>query len=263
MFSSVARRRRAVLAAAMSGLVLAGVALATAASAHDVTGVTATCNTVTVHFADFPKVAVSVHINVQVGVVPAIVEDVLVNATTTDVGVDISAATAGLAGVATPVDVDVTWTNFGPQHVHKTTSVTCGTATTTSTKATTTTKSTTTTKATTTTTRSTTTTTMPRTTTTTIAPVAGKAIFQVEFRACHLVHIGYHHLPGGILLHYSVKQGHAHFAGGNFLIEGGKGYHFQSASLGKNFTVRKATVHFFWKVNGTIYSYFVSRTTDC
>ena len=37
------------------------------------------------------------------------------------------------------VEVDVTWTLQGPQHVHKTLSVTCGTATTTTTKHTTTT----------------------------------------------------------------------------------------------------------------------------
>jgi hypothetical protein len=273
MFFSVARRRRLVVAAAMSGLMLAGIGvLASAASAHDVTGVTATCSTVTVHFVDFPVAGVPVHINVQVGVEPAIVDDVTVNSTTTDVSIDISAATAGLGGVATPVDVDVTWTNYGPQHVHETTSVTCGSATTTTsttiesstTLATTSTTeaTTTTTRATTTTTRSTTTT-MPPTTTTTIPSRVGTQIFQVEFRACHLLHIGYQQLPGGTVVHYSVKQNGTYFAGGNIVTQAGKGYHFTTVSLGKNFTARKADVHFFWKINGVLYTYFARRATDC
>jgi hypothetical protein len=252
----------------MSGLVLAGLGvLASAASAHDVTGVTATCSTVTVHFVDFPTAGVPVHIIVQVGAEPAIVDDVTVNSTTTDVGVDISAATAGLGGVTTAVDVDVTWTNYGPQHVHDTTSVTCGGATTTTstTIESSTTATTSTTQATTTTTRSTTTTTTmpPTTTTTTIAPLVGTQIFQVEFRACHLLHIGYQHFPGGTVVHYSVKQNGTHFVGGNIVTQPGKGYHFTTVSLGKYFTAAKADVHFFWKINGVLYRYFVRRSTDC
>jgi hypothetical protein len=250
MVFSVARRRRITLMAAVSGIALAGIGVfATSASAHEVTGVDVTCTTATVHFAEFPNVAVPVHIVVQVGAEPAIVDDVNVDATA-------------------PVDIDVTWTNFGAQHVHSSTTVTCGTATTTSTtiESTTTMATTTTTAATTTTTtmpRTTTTTIPPTTTTTTVPQVKGKQIFQVEFRACHLLHIGYEHLPAGIAIHYSVKQGHTHFVGGNIVTQAGNGLHFATASLGKNFTQNKATVHFYWKLGGKVLTYAVSRSTDC
>jgi hypothetical protein len=93
--------------------------------------------------------------------------------------------------------------------------------------------------------------------------VKGTQIFQVEFRACHLLHIGYEHLPGGIAIHYSVKQGKVHFVGGNIITVAGKGLHFATASLGKNFTKNKATVHFYWKVNGKVLTYAANRSTDC
>jgi hypothetical protein len=110
----------------------------------------------------------------------------------------------------------------------------------------------------------TTTTTIPRTTTTTTVPmVKGKQIFQVEFRACRLLHIGYEHLPANIAIHYSVKQGKTHFVGGNIKTASGKGFHFATVSLGKNFTQNKATVHFYWKVNGTVLTYGATRSTDC
>src|SRR3954470_14121559 len=113
MFLSVARRRKAAATAVVSGLALAGLGIfATAASAHDVTGVDANCSTVTVHFANFPTAAVLVHIDVQVGAEPAILDDVPVDKNTSDVAINISAATAGLMGASAAVDVDITWTNF-------------------------------------------------------------------------------------------------------------------------------------------------------
>lgn len=263
MFRSLGHRRRAAIGSALLAVTFI-VAFATAASAHDVTGVSATCSTLTVHFHDFPNPGVPVHIVVQVGAAPVITQDDVVSAGTGDVGVDISAATAGLAGATAAVVVDVTWTNFGAQHVHDTTSVTCGTSTTSTMKATTsTTRSTTTTMPKTTTTS---TTMAPTTTTsTTIAPVRGVQIFQVEFRYCRVLHVGYEHIPAGTVIRYRIWQARKLQDWGQFVTVGGKGFHFTSVKMKKHFSKHstKGAVNFFWSVNGTPYKYTAIRNTGC
>jgi hypothetical protein len=121
------------------------------ASAHHVAGIEANCDHVTVNFTDFPEPGVTVHIAATVEGHAALTSDVLVHGAMSS-SINISSATSALAGATADVDVDVTWTFEGPQHVHDTLSVTCGTATTTTTHP------------------ATTTTTMPATTTTTAAP---------------------------------------------------------------------------------------------
>src|SRR5438128_1551890 len=88
---------------------------------------------VTVHFTGFPSTGVSVHLVATVEGHASLSKDVVVKDTTSQATLDISSATKNLFGATAAVEVDVTWTLQGPQHVHKTLSVTCGTATTTTT----------------------------------------------------------------------------------------------------------------------------------
>jgi hypothetical protein len=119
--------------AAVCGLwfVLAG--FAGPASAHDVTNITANCDTVTVFFTGFPESGVTVHIAATVQGHGSASTDVFVNNTTTSATLNIASATDDMFGATANVDVDVTWTFQGPQHVHDMASVTCGEATTTTT----------------------------------------------------------------------------------------------------------------------------------
>ncbi len=114
-----------LLVIALSLIGLGGIA-----SAHVVTSMTADCYGVTVHFGDFPASGVMVHIAADVNG-KVISSDVLVTNATTEAHLDIAAATAALLGAAAHIDVDVTWTYLGPQHVHETYIETCGTPTTT------------------------------------------------------------------------------------------------------------------------------------
>ena len=115
-----------LLVIAVSVFALGGVA-----SAHVVTSINADCYRVTAHFRDFPDTGVVVHIAADVNWQTTIGADVLVSSATTEASVDITAATASLFGATGRVDVDVTWTYLGPQHVHETLNVTCGSPTTT------------------------------------------------------------------------------------------------------------------------------------
>jgi len=128
-----------LVAAPLLGIAISVFALGGIASAHVVTSITADCYGVTVHFSDFPVSGVMVHIAADVNGQTTISSDVLVTNTTSQAHLDISAATTTLFGTAAHIDVDVTWTYLGPQHVHDTLTATCGTSTTTNQASTTTT----------------------------------------------------------------------------------------------------------------------------
>jgi hypothetical protein len=110
---------------------VASVALALPASGHEVTGASANCDHVTIGWTGFPEAGVPVHIAVQVGGVGSTSADVVVSQSTTQTNVSISSLTSQMHGETADVDVDITWTFSGPQHVHRTIPVMCGTATTT------------------------------------------------------------------------------------------------------------------------------------
>ena len=117
--------------AALLGVAISLFALTGVASAHVVTSINADCYQVTVHFYDFPESGVDVHIAADVnGQVAG--TDVLVTSATSQGHLDISPLTAPLGGTPADIDVDVTWTYLGPQHVHQSLTLTCGSSTTTS-----------------------------------------------------------------------------------------------------------------------------------
>ena len=120
----------ALLAVSVVAIAIALVPMTTA-SAHEVSDITASCDTVKVFFSGFPAAGVTVHIAASVEGHGTLGEDVFVDNTTTEKQLDISSATGALEGTTANVDVDVTWTFEGPQHVHRTFPMTCGTATTT------------------------------------------------------------------------------------------------------------------------------------
>ena len=168
---SAARRILAVVGVPLLVIVISLYALGGIASAHVVTSITADCYQVTVHFSDFPDNGVVVHIAADVNG-QTVGSDVLVTSATSEATVDISTATAALVDTPAHIDVDVTWTFWGPQHVHETLTATCGSPTTTTPATTPTTQgsattTTTTAAAPTPTTEATTTTTGPQTTTST------------------------------------------------------------------------------------------------
>jgi hypothetical protein len=156
MSSSALKRLLAAVAVPALALFIVGFGIGTAA-AHDVSGISANCDKVTVNFAGFPDAGVTVHIAAAIEGHGTLATDVLVH-NDMSAQLNISSATSALAGATASVDVDVTWTLEGPQHVHDTFSVTCGTATTTTTQ-----------RPTTTTVAGVTSTSMPATTTTTVA----------------------------------------------------------------------------------------------
>ena len=123
----------ALLVAAISLFALGGVA-----SAHVVTSINADCYQVTVHFGDFPDAGVGVHIAAAVNG-QTTGSDVLITSATSEAHLDISPLTAPLGGTPANIDVDVTWTYLGPQHVHQSLTLTCGSSTTTTQAGTTTT----------------------------------------------------------------------------------------------------------------------------
>jgi uncharacterized membrane protein len=234
------RRRMKVMGALLAVFVVLG--LASVASAHDVTGIDVDCSTVKVHFADFPGGGVPVHIVVTVAYV-WVVKDVNVDKNTTEVSVDISGATARLTGQTSGVWVDATWTNFGDQHVHEVTSVKCGEPPTTTTS----------------------TSTSTSTTSTTVAPTTGTQIFQVEIRDCHLLHVGYEHIPAGTTVHWEVFMSGKSRGTGQWVAATGPGLHFLNMPIPDPFPkTGKALVNFSWTANGTSYTYSVVRlATTC
>ena len=166
---SAARRTLAVVGVPLLVIAISMFALGGIASAHVVTSMSADCYQVMVHFSDFPDTGVVVHIAADVNG-QTVAGDVLVTNATSEAHLDISAATAALEDTPAHIDVDVTWTYLGPQHVHETLTATCGSwtiATAVTAPTTTQGSSTTTTAAPPTTTAATTTTTGPHTTTST------------------------------------------------------------------------------------------------
>jgi LPXTG-motif cell wall-anchored protein len=129
---SLSRRSGAQVVLGVGAVAVASIALALPASGHEVTGVSANCDHVTIEWTGFPEAGVPVHIAVQVGAVGSTSADVVVSQITTQTNVSISSLTSQMHGESADVDVDITWTFSGPQHVHRTISVMCGTATTTS-----------------------------------------------------------------------------------------------------------------------------------
>src|SRR5690242_20713492 len=126
MHSRALRRALALATIPILALFTAVLGFSSVASAHDVSGISANCNEVTVQFVDFPPEGVSVHIAATVEGHPTLSSDVLVKNNMT-ASLDIASATSALAGATAAVNVDVTWTFQGAQHVHETLDVTCGT----------------------------------------------------------------------------------------------------------------------------------------
>ncbi len=64
-------------------------------------------------------------------------------------------------------------------------------------------------------------------------PISADAtsIFQIEFRHCDTLHLGYKHFPVGTILHWSVNQHGRDVATGQFVTAPGPGMHFDSAKL--------------------------------
>ncbi len=64
-------------------------------------------------------------------------------------------------------------------------------------------------------------------------PISADAtsIFQIEFRHCDTLHIGYKNFPAGTILHWSVNQHDRDVATGQFVTAPGPGMHFDSAKL--------------------------------
>src|SRR4051812_30739837 len=110
-------RRAISAAAAVFGLCVVMAGFAGPASAHEVSDITANCNTVRVSFTGFPQSGVTVHIAATVQGHGAVSTDVFVNDKTTAGSLDISSVTDDMFGATAKVDVDVTWTFDGPQHV--------------------------------------------------------------------------------------------------------------------------------------------------
>jgi hypothetical protein len=65
------------------------------------------------------------------------------------------------------------------------------------------------------------------------APISADAtsIFQIEFRHCDTLHIGYKNFPAGTILHWSVNQHGRDVATGQFVTAPGPGMHFDSTKL--------------------------------
>ena len=113
------RRRRAVcLVVAGVFMTVAALAFALPAFGHDVTGVSATCDHVTVNWSGFPAAGVPVHINIQVGAVGSISADVTVKDTTTHTDVNIAALTSQLHDQTAPVD-DLRSSNYRRRFVYE------------------------------------------------------------------------------------------------------------------------------------------------
>jgi hypothetical protein len=100
---------------------------------HEVTGIDVNCTDVTVHWSGFPDAGVNVHIVAEVEGIGSTNTDVVVDHNSSETHLSIAALTSQLNGASGTVNVDVTWTFEGPQHVEDTAHVTCGTPPTTTT----------------------------------------------------------------------------------------------------------------------------------
>jgi len=127
---SAIRRLLAVLSVPVLALLGVTMVWTGVASAHHVDGINVSCDYVTVNFKDFPSAGVNVHIAAAIEGHGDLATDVLVH-DEMSAQLDITSATSALAGATAEVDVDVTWTFEGDQHVNDTFTVTCGSATTT------------------------------------------------------------------------------------------------------------------------------------
>jgi hypothetical protein len=83
------------------------------------------------------------------------------------------------------------------------------------------------------------------------APAGATSIFQIEFRHCDTLHVGYKHFPFGTVVRWSVSQ-HARGVGaGRFVTAPGPGMHFYSVKLPTPLDPHpKASVTFVAAVNG-------------
>lgn len=83
------------------------------------------------------------------------------------------------------------------------------------------------------------------------APADATSIFQIEFRHCDTLHVGYKHFPAGTVVHWSVSQ-HARTLGtGQFVTAPGPGLHFYSVKLPAPLDPHpKGSVTFVASVNG-------------
>jgi len=131
MRTRVVRHMLAAVGAPLLVIAINLFALGGVASAHVVSSINADCYLVTVHFSDFPEAGVMVHVAVDVNGT-TLGSDVLVKSASSETNVDISPVTAVLVAGPAHIDVDVTWTFLGSQHVHESLTLTCGTTTTTS-----------------------------------------------------------------------------------------------------------------------------------
>ena len=120
------RRIAAVVTVPLAGVALALFALIGTAAAYDVTSVMANCQHVTVSFDDFPDEGVTVHIEARVDGQSPVSTDIVISSAVKQAQLDISSLTSNLGGSSATIDVDVTWTLNGPQHVYKARTVTCG-----------------------------------------------------------------------------------------------------------------------------------------
>jgi hypothetical protein len=91
------------------------------------------------------------------------------------------------------------------------------------------------------------------------APAAeARDIFQIEFRQCVVIHVGYRDFPAGAVVSYVVRQNGAVNSRGRFTTQGGENkYHFINLRLARPLTPgKKASATF----NGT---FTVSRAPGC
>lgn len=79
------------------------------------------------------------------------------------------------------------------------------------------------------------------------------------------MHTGYRDFPAGTNVRWKVIENDNTVARGGFVAIGGHNYHFITQPSGAHFhaSPSKADVHYFWKIGGISYSYFVRRATGC
>ena len=102
--------------------------------------------------------------------------------------------------------------------------------------------------------------------TTTPPPPPTKAnIFQVEFRHCINLHVGYNFFAPGTLVHWNVTRQGRVVSRGQFRALGGKKlHHFLTQPLGVTLPHNPdGSAHFTWTVNGADYSYNATRAPGC
>jgi hypothetical protein len=94
-------------------------------------------------------------------------------------------------------------------------------------------------------------------------PADAAVIFQVEFRQCNRLHVGYENFPAGTVVRWSVSQHGRGVATGHFVTRAGAGYHFLSARLRPFLQPKpKASVTFAAVINGRQFRTTAGRTTS-